>query len=114
MEIPELLQKQAIQQLDKFCRERIPCERFHGLRLGYNLKDNHVTLYEERLTPVSDDEWLRTPIARFSYCADLNQWVLYSIDRDLRWHIYQNIPPSLNLSRLIKALDDDPIGIFWG
>lgn len=114
MQLPELLQKQAQQQLDKFCRKRVPCERFQGFRLGYSFSDNHITLFEERLAGSGLEEWLRTPIARFSYSPDLNQWVLYSIDRDLRWHIYQNVTPSLNLCRLIKALDDDPIGIFWG
>ena len=114
MPLPELLHKQAQQQLDKFCRERVPCERFQGFRLGYSFSENHVTLFEERFNPAGEEERLHTPIARFSYSPDLNQWVLYSIDRDLRWHIYQSITPSLNLSRLIKALDDDPIGIFWG
>lgn len=114
MQLPELLQKQAIRQLDKFCKERVPCERFQGLRLGYSFASNHVTLFEERLDPASGEDWLRTPIARFIYSPELNQWALYAIDRDLRWHIYQNITPSLNLNNLIKALDEDPTGVFWG
>lgn len=114
MSLPELLHKQANQLLEKFCRERVPCERYQGLRLGYRFKDNHVTLFEERIDPAGGEEWLRTPIARFSYSAELNQWVLYSIDRQLHWQIYQNVNPSLNLARLIHALDDDPTGRFWG
>ncbi len=114
MQLPELLKKQAMRQLDKFCQERVPCDRYQGLRLGYSFADNHVTLFEERAEPSGGEDWLRTPIARFSYSPELNQWALYSIDRELRWHIYQNITPSLNLNILIKALDDDLAGVFWG
>lgn len=114
MALPELLQKQTIRLLDKFCRERIPCERYQGRRLVYSIADNHVTLFEERIDSEEEESWLRTPIARFCYSSELNQWALYSTDPQQRWHIYQNINPSLNLGRLIKALDDDPIGIFWG
>ncbi len=110
--LPELLQKQAVQLLDKFCRERVPCRRYQGLRLNYSISDNHVTLYEEYLDPISEN-WLQNPIARFSFACELNQWALYSIDRQQRWHIYQSINPSLNLNRLIKALDEDFTGVFW-
>ena len=113
MLLPELLQKQAKHILDKFCRERVPCKRYQGLRLNYNIYDNHVTLFEEYLDPTGGEDWLRTSIARFKYTPELNQWALYSIDRQQRWHIYQGIKPSLNLNRLIKALDEDPTGIFW-
>ena len=111
--LPELLQRQATLLLDKFCQNRVPCERFQGLRLGYCVAASHITLHEERRNPAGEG-WLRCPVARFCYSPDLNQWVLYSIDRQLRWHIYQNIKPSLNLNHLIKALDEDPTGIFWG
>jgi len=113
MRLPELLQKQAVLSLGKFCRERVPCRRYQGLRLNFSINDNHVVLFEEYLDPAGGEAWLRTAIARFSYAAELNQWVLYSIDRQQRWHIYQSINPSLNLNRLIKALDEDPTGIFW-
>ncbi len=113
MQLPELLQKQATQLLDKFCRERVPCKRYQGLRLSYSINDSHVTLFEEYLDPTSGEDWLHTTIARFSYSPELNQWALYSIDRQQRRHISQNIKPSLNLSRLVKALDEDPTGIFW-
>ena len=51
MSLPELLEKQARQLLDKFCDERVPCERYQGLRLSYRLNGNHVTLFEEWLDP---------------------------------------------------------------
>jgi len=113
MRLPELLHKQATQLLDKFCRERVPCKRYQGLKLNFSIIDTHVTLFEEYLDPLSSEQWLRNPIARFTYVTDPNQWVLYSIDRQQRWHIYQSIKPSLNLTRLIRALDEDPTGAFW-
>lgn len=112
--LPELLQRQAHRLLDKFCQERVPCERFHGLRLGYSMGDNQVTLFEERLAPAAEDNWLRTPIARFVYSPEQNQWLLFSLDKNLCWQIDKDIAPSLNLKCLIEALDNDPNGRFWG
>jgi hypothetical protein len=111
--LPELLHKQAQQLLNKFCRERIPCARFQGRRLGYSFADNHVTLFQECPAATGGEDWLRRPIARFAYTPELNQWALFSIDAQLHWHLYLNVNPSLNLGRLIEALNEDPTGIFW-
>ena len=113
MALPEFLHKQARQLLENFCRERIPCARFQGMRLSFRINGNHITLFEEWSDPESEEETRREPLARFTYNDELNQWVLFSIDREQRWHIYQGVGPSLNLARLIQALDDDPTGIFW-
>lgn len=114
MPLPELLMKQASQILDKYCRERVPCERYQGLKLDYSVAGNHVTLFEEWQDPANEDKRLRSPIARFSYSTELNQWTLFSIDHQLRWRLYLNITPSLNLLRLVQAVDDDITGVFWG
>ena len=113
MPLPEILHKQAHQLLEKYCRERVPCQRYHGLRLNFRFDGNHVTLFEEYPQPEDESQQQNTPIARFTYNSELNQWVLFSIDQQERWQIYQSIGPSLNLARLIQALDDDPTGIFW-
>ncbi len=65
MRLPELPQRQATLLLDKFCHERVPCSRYQGVTLAYCVAANHVTLFEEYLDPLSAEDWLRTPIARF-------------------------------------------------
>jgi len=41
-------------------------------------------------------------------------WALYWRDRNLRFHRYDRINPSENVSTLIDEIDRDPTCIFWG
>jgi hypothetical protein len=36
------------------------------------------------------------------------------MDRNSRWHLYDIINPSADFDDMLKALDRDPTGIFWG
>jgi len=39
---------------------------------------------------------------------------LYWRDRNLRFHRYDQLPPSPSISDLLTEIDRDPIAIFWG
>jgi hypothetical protein len=56
-------------------------------------------------------EWSRLPIARLRYTKASRTWTLYWRDRNLRFHRYDRIEPSVNLSDLIRELDRDPTNI---
>ena len=34
-------------------------------------------------------------------------------DRGRRWRFYLNTPPSLDLEKLLRHLDADPLQLFW-
>ena len=36
------------------------------------------------------------------------------MDRDSNWHLYDIVKPSANFEDILKELDQDPTGIFWG
>jgi hypothetical protein len=36
------------------------------------------------------------------------------MDRNSRWHLYDLIKPGADFDDMLKALDDDRTGIFWG
>ena len=54
------------------------------------------------------------PIARLRYTAATTSWTLLWRDRNLRFHIYDLLPPSHSVQDLLAELDRDPTGIFWG
>lgn len=41
-------------------------------------------------------------------------WTLYYADRNSKWHLYYEIEPSADFDDLLREVDEDPTGIFWG
>jgi len=41
-------------------------------------------------------------------------WRLYWADRNSRWHEYVEAGPTYELEDLLREVDEDPTGIFWG
>jgi hypothetical protein len=112
--IPELLRRSAEKLLDKYCAEKIPpCAR-DQVRLSYRVRGDAITLYEERIGYSDPTRWLAMAIAQFRFNPDLNQWTLHHSDRNNRWHFYLNAAPSLDFVKQLKALDEDPLRLFWG
>ena len=54
------------------------------------------------------------PIARLRYTKASKTWTLSWRDRNLRFHRYDRIEPSVNVCVLIDEIDCDPTAIFWG
>lgn len=114
MPLPELLKRTAQRRLDKYCAERIPpCAR-DQVRLSYQVREEAITLYEERALRGNPHKGPAQAIAQFRFNAELNQWTLHYTDRDNRWHFYLNAAPSLDFGKLLAVLDQDPLRLFWG
>jgi Protein of unknown function (DUF3024) len=58
--------------------------------------------------------WTETPIAQFRFDRNTQKWSLFSLDRNDRWHLYDLIKPSMNFDDMLKAIDNDKTGAFWG
>lgn len=114
MPLPQLIQKRAERLLDEYCSNRVPSWLKEELRLGYSIETETATIYQERRRCQGSCEWFRFPLARFHYSTELNQWTLHHYDQNQQWRLYLNAGPTLDLRKLIQAIDDDPLGFFWG
>ncbi|HKJ04222.1 MAG TPA: DUF3024 domain-containing protein [Geopsychrobacteraceae bacterium] len=114
MPLPQLLKKKAEKLLEEYCRSRVPSWLEEELRLNFTIDDESATVYQERRRCQGACEWLRVPLAQFRYSEILNQWTLHHYDENQQWRFYLNISPNLDIGKLIKAVDDDPLGYFWG
>ncbi|MBT8226113.1 MAG: DUF3024 domain-containing protein [Dactylosporangium sp.] len=56
----------------------------------------------------------RLPIARLTYTKTRRTWQLYYRDRNLRFHRYDQVPPTATIADLLDEIERDPTGIFWG
>ena len=59
-------------------------------------------------------DWTRFPIARLHYTKATGLWAVYWRDRNLKYHRYQPLEPSLQIQDLLDYLDSGADPIFWG
>ena len=114
MPLPPLIRQLMDKKLGKYCEKKIPVDLLDKIRVSYKVRGNSVTLIESR--PYWDDpsEWSNLAVAQFRYDPKDKTWTLYCADRNNRWHLYIDTESSPNLDDLLKEVDRDPTGIFWG
>lgn len=96
------------------CRRRTRPEIRDQLRLEYSVQRHDVELFEIRPHWKNPAEELKTPIAKFRYVRTANEWRLYWMRQDLKWHSYEPCAASRNLQDLVDAVDRDEYGCFFG
>jgi len=100
----------------RWCERRVPEHARSQVRMECEIAARHLTVVERR-APWREDfgpEWSRLPIARLGYSQTTKQWSLYWRDRNLKFHRYDNTPPTTDIRILLDEIDNDPTRIFWG
>lgn len=98
----------------RMCQRRSPAHLRDQLRTVYNVKGHDVTVYEERPRWNNPQAWSSTGIAKFKYIRTYNVWKLYWMRSDMKWHLYEPSRGSRTLEALVKEVDTDPHGAFFG
>ena len=86
------------------------------LRVEAVIAGNAVTIVERR-PPLGEDfgpDWSSVGVARLRYSAKAGTWTLYSADSNGRWHQYEFLGPASDVHAVLREVDRDPTGIFWG
>jgi hypothetical protein len=100
----------------RWCRQRVPEHLRDQLRVECDAGPGHLTIVESR-PPWRKDmgpDWARFPIARLRYTKAAKHWSQYWRDRNLRFHRYDQLPPSPHAVDLLQEVEHDPTAIFWG
>lgn len=112
------LSKFEIKRIEKivsqYCENKVPPHVRDQLQITYKIIKNEVWIYEKRPIWNNPSQWQEIPVAKAQFTLKTKLWTLYWQDRNLRWHIYDRIEPSKQLEDIIKEIDNDPTGIFWG
>jgi hypothetical protein len=98
----------------KMCDRRSPAHLRDQLRMTFEVKGHDVTVHEERPRWNDPQQWSRLPVAKFKYIRKNNVWRLYWMRRDMKWHSYDMQCATKNLEELVKEVDSDPHGAFFG
>ena len=113
MALPESTRRFVEKRLDTYCEERIPEHAKIQVRMGYKIRGNHVTLFEERPSFPDFEVWVNIPVAQFRFNPEQDKWTLYWSDRNSKWHEYYDLEPNQEFEVILQEVDDDPTGIFW-
>jgi hypothetical protein len=115
MSLPELDIARVRRYVDDR-NERVPPEARDKIRYELDVAPSALTILECRppWQPGFGTGWTRFPIARFRYVKARREWSLYWRDRNLRFHLYERMPPSPSVQELLDEVTDDPTYIFWG
>jgi hypothetical protein len=114
MALPELTKKQIEKKLAAYCKAKVPANLQHKVRVDFKLRGNNVTLYEELPAFGKPNTWVDIVVAQFRFNVQSKEWTLYCADRNSKWHLYHEAKPSKNFEQLLKEVEEDPSGIFWG
>lgn len=114
MAIPAFIRNSIEQNLKNYCESKVPEKVRDKLRICFKIRGNSIVLFEERPSFPDKSVWVDIFVAQFRFNPENGKWTLYWADRNSRWHIYDDFLPSKNFNVLLKEVDNDPTGIFWG
>jgi hypothetical protein len=97
----ELELKRIDRTVGELCRRCSPPEHADELRTVHDVEGHTVSMYEERPPWRGEGEWTRMGVARFRYFRSRDEWQLYWMRQDLRWHLYS---PKDEMPRDLPAL----------
>ena len=109
-----------LRRIDKavgsMCRRRSPPQFKDKLQIIYEIKGHSVLVYETRPPWDGPGEWTKLEVAKFTYVRSRNEWKLYWMRRDLKWHAYdpETGAKKNGLEVLVRVVDTDRYGAFFG
>ena len=109
--------ERAINQkaLDWFMIERRPPEHIRPkLDLGYLIDGQTVDLFSIRPDWKDKSVVRHEPIARVKFVRTREQWCLYWMRSDMRWHGYEPDPVHSTLHSALKTVNTDRNCCFFG
>ena len=113
MAIPELERTRVERALEKFCN-RVPEAIRSKLTYEYRFQGNTVVLFERRPHFEDRARHRESSVAKFVYSPTVGAWSLKWADRHGRWHTYESFNDVPHFRDLLREVDADPTGIFFG
>lgn len=114
MALPAVTRNLVELKLERYCRKKVPKQEWNRLRVVYRIEGSNVMLIWSRPSCQDPTEWIETVLAMFRYNSRKEKWTLYWADQNNICHRYESFKASKELADLIREVDDDPTGIFWG
>jgi hypothetical protein len=106
--------KRIEEVVGELCERRSPAHLKDKLRLSYSVKNHEVLLQEARPDWHNPSEWIESDIAKLRYVRAANEWRLYWKRASGKWWLYEPYSSSKSLASMVKEIDSDSDGCFFG
>src|SRR5687767_4640088 len=97
-----------------FCERRVPLRFQDQLRLVYTIEGQNVIIRESRPEDRDPSQWFELDVAKLRYVKQSNEWKLYWKRASGKWWPYVTRTRSKSLIALVKEIDADEYGCFFG
>ncbi|GAB3536037.1 DUF3024 domain-containing protein [Photobacterium alginatilyticum] len=115
MAFSELEQKRHEKVIEAYldtCRP--PVEIRKEVDIWYRIKGQSIEVFEIRPKWNDPSEMQESPVAKATYLKSRDEWKVYWMKSDLKWHIYEPTPSVKDLKTFTEVLELDQFGCFWG
>ncbi len=96
------------------CGKRTPEKLRDELRFEYEIEKQNVIMHEVRPAWNNPSEYKNPPMAKLSFIKSQKLWKLYWKRASGKWEKYQPNESNKDLGVLIKEMDKDTFGCFFG
>lgn len=97
-----------------FCESRVPLQVRDQVCLLYAIEGHSVIIRESRPDWGDPTNWIEMDVAKLRYVPKSNEWKLYWKRASGKWWLYEPRTRSRTLSAMIKEIDADEHGCFFG
>ena len=115
MSFNELELKRIESTLAAYLQKRRPPVHIRPeLDLGFRIAGHSVEIFEIRPAWRRPTEIIEEPVAKATFVKTREVWKVFWQRADLKWHSYAPVPTVGSIEKVLKLLDEDPHGCFWG
>ncbi len=115
MAFTEIEQARNLKSLTWFMEQRRPPVHIRPqLDVGYSVIGQTVDIFEVRPDWQDKTTIRHSPVARVKYIKSHNEWRLYWMRRDLKWHSYEPDSSFKTLLAALTVINIDPHCCFFG
>ena len=100
--------------LSGLCSSRAQEHRSDEMRIDYLVDGHSVVLFEDRPGMSDPDLRIVEPFAKFRYYRSRGEWSLYWLRSDGNWHLYEPASPARKIDPLVRHVERDTYGCFFG
>lgn len=115
MSLDIFLTLESIEVLENFIDKIRPKEELRDkLDVSYRIENQSIILYEIRPHYSQPGVKIESFVAKATYVKAKNQFNVFWLHSDLKWHSYAPHPTVENIQDFIRIVEADKHGCFWG
>lgn len=98
----------------QYCERTVPAHVHHQVWMGFKIEGHSITLIEYCVDWQDKTKTIPHPIAKTTYVRTTDEWRIYWMRADLKWHGYLPCPSVETFEEFLEVVDQDEWCCFFG